>query len=67
MSSLIIVGWYARSAVLNDRIATLEEIKAKLEFVPDFGLAEGAEAADETWEISAGNPLRCEGIEADPN
>ena len=55
-----------RVAVLDDRIATLAEIKAELEFHPDFGPAEGATAATTTWEISAGNPLRCEGIEVHP-
>ena len=53
---------------MDDRIVTLEQLKEEIEFQPDFGPAEGATDADETWEVDVGavnSPLRCEGIEVD--
>ena len=45
---------------------TLEQLKQRIEFVPDFGPAEGATASTVTWELSGSNPLRCENTEAYP-
>jgi endonuclease G len=56
-----------KRAVMNDRIKTLDEVKAELEFVPDFGPAENATASATTWEVVTANPMRCEGTEAHPS
>lgn len=55
-----------KRAVMDDRIVTLEELKQQIEFIPDFGPAEGSVASTTTWELSGSNPLKCEGTEADP-
>ncbi len=44
---------------------TLEQLKTQLEFIPDFGPAEGATASTATWLVEGSDPLRCEGIEVD--
>jgi endonuclease G len=53
-------------AVMDNRIVTLDQLKQEIEFIPDFGPAEGGTAATATWEVTGGNPLRCE-VEADPS
>ena len=49
---------------MDSRIVTLMQLKDELEFVPDFGPAEGATASTTTWLVEGSDPLRCEGIEA---
>ena len=38
----------------------------EINFIPDFGAATNGIASTVTWELEGTNPLRCEGIEADP-
>ena len=38
----------------------------EINFVPDFGAATNGIASTVTWELEGTNPLRCEGVEADP-
>ncbi len=53
-------------AIMDSRIVTLDQLKQQIEFIPDFGPAEGGTAASATWEVAGSNPLRCE-VEVDPS
>jgi hypothetical protein len=41
-------------------------LNQEINFIPDFGAATNGIASTVTWELEGSNPLRCEGVEADP-